>query len=176
MSASSMIILSAGLALAQGPGADDKKVDPTVRLEKRIQELEKDKEQTAARLQALADQLKALQEKADSQAKSLKYMQTIAESFFEAIVQHQPTSACRLLSKEALGVGEGVWQRLSNVNLDRKYTAWSVHSGELAPGSDEALFRGTLTGTKNKTPISVRVVKDKATGRYLIDFFLIPNF
>jgi hypothetical protein len=54
---------------------------------------------------------------------------------------------------------------------DQELSSFSFSEEELAPGHDEASFRGTLSGPDRVGTFSLRVVKEKESGKWRVDHF-----
>jgi hypothetical protein len=46
----------------------------------------------------------------------------------------------------------------------------------MAPDKDEALFRGTFKGKKGEAAFSLRVVKEKDSGKWRVSFFAAGDY
>jgi hypothetical protein len=143
----------------------------------------------ARRSKQLEERVAELERQADKgrgdEAAQVKYMRAVAETFLEGVISRRPGGLSAALTKEmrqAISPKEGTpeftaafeaWVRgLSHE--DTPYREVKLDSEAVAPGGDEATFRGLLIVNRDYTAaVSVRVVKDRETGRYLIAFLSV---
>jgi hypothetical protein len=143
----------------------------------------------ARRSKQLEERVAELERQAEKgrgdEAAQVKYMRAVAETFLEGVISRRSGGLSAALTKEmrqAISPKEGTpeftaafeaWVRgLSHE--DTPYKEVRLDSEAVAPGGDEATFRGLLLVNKDYTAaVSVRVVKDRETGRYLIAFLSV---
>jgi membrane protein involved in colicin uptake len=110
-----------------------------------------------------------------------KHMHALAEGFLEGVLARDGRSTSALLTKElrASFGKEGTPEFLKAANewVDGladggRYAGAAIQNESFAPGSEEALFSGQLVGD-SRGSFSIRVVKDKESGRYLVDYVVI---
>jgi hypothetical protein len=146
-------------------------------------------EKLAAQLKEVEAQLRHLQETENKQAARIKaegeaaekYMRAVAENFLNAVIAHDTPAVVVLLSKDfkaAIAPGSekeaatAVFNWAFTLNNPAVYKSCSIETEIAAPGKDEVAYRGKLAGDQKAT-FNLIVVKDKASGRYLVSFFLL---
>jgi hypothetical protein len=135
-----------------------------------------------ARLQA---ELAALRQgKADGDAQQ-KYMRAVAESFLDGVLARDGRSLAAVLTRElrtnVVPAKEGTpeyarslqeWIDGLNPGGGARFEAARISRETFAPGGDEAIFQGDLAGNRPAV-FSLRIVKDRESGRYLVAFVVV---
>jgi hypothetical protein len=136
----------------------------------------------AARTRQLEARVKELEagrgaDRGDDEA-TKKHMRAVANSFLEGVLARDGRSTSAVLTKEMrAGFGkEGTpeFVRAAAEWADQlaaggRYERATIASESFAPGLDEAVFGGQLGGEQRGT-FSLRVAKDRESGRYLIAY------
>jgi thioredoxin-related protein len=113
----------------------------------------------------------------DKKEEDLKWAKGVAEDFLAAMQKQDGAQAGLLMTKEmaaALGVApDKDWNfaiRFAGLNGSSE-----IAEEEMAPEKDEASFRGRLSGNGNgklvQANFTVRVAKDKESGKWRVSFF-----
>jgi hypothetical protein len=137
---------------------------------------EKRAEEARAALAQLQDKEKKAEVRTRAeQDASVKYMRRTAELFVEAAVQNDYPAADSLLSKDCkksiVDNRTSVSNWISDACPPNRYKTFKIGEEVAAPSGDEAIFSGLLAGAKDRATFSVRVLKDKESGRYQITLF-----
>ncbi len=56
-----------------------------------------------------------------------------------------------------------------------RHDKFTIDKEAIAPGSDEAIFRGILSGPNRKDPFSLVVTKDQTSGKWRVDGFILED-
>jgi hypothetical protein len=108
----------------------------------------------------------------------LKWAKEVAADFLNAGMHRDYSSAEALVTtdfKKALKEGNtSVTDRLSLVANGAE--SWVVTCEEMAPDKDEVLVRGTFKGKKGEAVFSIRVAKEKESGKWRVCFFTAGEF
>lgn len=57
----------------------------------------------------------------------------------------------------------------------KSFDKWTITDEELSPDRDEAVFQGELSSTSGTRAFALRVVKDKATGRWRVGLLFVED-
>jgi hypothetical protein len=124
---------------------------------------------------------------------ALKYMHGLAEAFLAATLARndQTMMASMTRAYKATIAGENkegtaeyfktlttwCYGRSGGPREEDKaaYQEWKIGDEKVAPGAEEALFNGTLAGDKRKATFTLRVVKEKESGKFLVDLFGVKH-
>jgi hypothetical protein len=124
---------------------------------------------------------------------ALKYMHGVAEAFLTATLARNDQTMIASLTRayKATIAGENkegtenYFKVLSTWCYGRSggpkeedkavYQEWKITDEKVAPGAEEASFTGTLSGGKSKATFTMRVVKDKESGKFLVDLFGVKH-
>jgi hypothetical protein len=107
----------------------------------------------------------------------LKWAKEVTADFLDAGLTGNYASAEALLTadfKKALK--EGKESVASLFNGPRGAKSWAIGSEEIAPDKDEASFRGAFKGEKGEATFSLRVAKEKESGKWRVSFFKSADF
>jgi hypothetical protein len=118
------------------------------------------------------------QEKPEKKDAELKWAKTVVTDFMTAGLRGEHDQLSVMLSadlKKALEKTSEpdrtfVYNRFAVYLKGTK--AWSS-SEEIAPDQDEATFRGTCTGEEGQAEFTVRVVKEKDSGKWRVHLFSV---
>jgi hypothetical protein len=122
------------------------------------------------------------QDRPDKKAAELKWAKEVVTDFMTAGLRGEHNQAVVLLSAELKKALEStsepdrtfVYNRFGVYLNGAK--AWSVSKEEIAPDMDEAVFRGTCTGDEGQAEFTVRVVKEKDTGKWRVHLFSVGRW
>jgi hypothetical protein len=124
---------------------------------------------------------------------ALKYMRGVAEAFLTATLARndQTMMASMTRAYKATIAGEHkegtenyfkvlttwCYGRSGGPKEEDKaaYQEWKIADEKVAPGAEEASFNGTFAGGERKATFTLRVVKDKETGKFLVDLFGVKH-
>jgi hypothetical protein len=129
-----------------------------------------------ARLEAVRLDKEKEKKAADrSDEAALKYLRSTAELFVESAIRGDGPNTTTMLAKDYRKSIEedrtSVYNWVSAQCPSAWFAKFEITSETVAPGGDEAVFRGAMIGEKRRGTFSIRVVKDKETGRYLVTLF-----
>jgi hypothetical protein len=162
---------------AQPPG-DKGAAARLEKLESRVKELE-------AQVNLLKDpEARAAARAKEEREAGMKYMKAAAESYLEAAISGDDRALQANLSKEMRTVGgsypegtQGYSFNLANwangVTNAARADSFTITEETVAPGLEEGIYRGTLKRQDGKATFTVRVVKDKESGRYWLGMITI---
>jgi len=124
---------------------------------------------------------------------ALKYMRGVAEAFLTATLARNDQTMMASLTRayKATIAGEHkegtaeyfkaltawCYGRSGGPKEEDKavYQEWKITDEKVAPGGEEASFAGTLSGGQRKATFTLRVVKDKESGKFLLDLFGVKH-
>jgi hypothetical protein len=124
---------------------------------------------------------------------ALKYMHGVAEAFLTATLARNDQTMMASLTRayKATIAGENkegtaeyfkalttwCYGRSGGPKEEDKavYQEWKITDEKVAPGAEEASFTGTLSGGKSKATFTLRVVKEKESGKFLVDLFGVKH-
>jgi hypothetical protein len=110
----------------------------------------------------------------------LKWAKETATDFLDAGLQRNYASAETLATadfKKTLKEARtsSITFLLSTV-VNQGAESWSIAREEIAPDMDEAVFRGAFRGKSGEATFTVRVVKEKDSGKWRVGFFAAGEF
>jgi len=122
------------------------------------------------------------QEKTDKKVAELKWAKTLVTDFLSAGTKREYDQATVLLSEELKKALEKssepgrtfVSNRFSVYLKGAK--DWSITSEDIAPDQDEAVFRGVSSLGQEEAPFTVRVVKEKDSGKWRVNLFKVGEW
>ena len=124
---------------------------------------------------------------------ALKYMHGVAEAFLTATLARNDQTMTASLTRayKATIAGDNkegtaeyfkalttwCYGRSGGPKEEDKavYQEWKITDEKVAPGAEEASFTGTLSGGKSKATFTLRVVKEKESGKFLVDLFGVKH-
>jgi hypothetical protein len=117
----------------------------------------------------------------DKKKAELAWAKEVAADFLNAGVQGNYASAEALATAEFKKIlndtgPSSVTYLLSVVAGGGQAESWSITTEEIAPDNDEAAFRGAFKGKKGEATFSVRVVKEKESGKWRVGYFASERF
>jgi hypothetical protein len=109
-------------------------------------------------------------EKADKKQAELKWAKGVATDFLKAVTASENEQAEQLMTADLKkSVGDANWLlRVYNAQLRKGHT---ITEEQIAPDQDEASFKGLLQGEKHEADYSLRVVREKDSGRWRVAYF-----
>jgi hypothetical protein len=118
-------------------------------------------------------------DKPDKKTEELKWAKGIADDFLNAGTRHDADQAVLLLSAEFVkSIAQQrttpdsyLHTRFSDVTGAKS----SITSEEMAPDKDEGSFRGTFTAENGEASFSIRVAKEKESGKWRVSYFVIGD-
>jgi hypothetical protein len=113
-------------------------------------------------------------------AAELKWARQVAETFLHDVIAGKWENAAASITaayakRDRAGTGISTIMRevdgvTNGYQPGQALTAWTISGEEIAPGDDEASFKGTLTGPGRRSgTFSLRVVKE--SGKWRVDYF-----
>ena len=115
--------------------------------------------------------------KPDKKAQELKWAKGIVSDFVSAGARQADDQAVLLLSSDFIkSIKEQkttpdsyVHSRFFNLTEAKA----SITSEEMAPDNDEAVFRGTLAAEIGEADFTIRVVKEKDSGKWRVNYLVV---
>jgi hypothetical protein len=100
----------------------------------------------------------------------LKWAKGVAIDFLAAMTAGQLEQAEMLLAAELRKrVPMVPW--LLDARFDGLGKSYTITEEQIAPDRDEASFKGVLQGEKREAPFSLRVVREKSSGLWRVNYF-----
>jgi hypothetical protein len=119
-------------------------------------------------------------DKPERKTEELKWAKGIVSDFLNAGARQADDQAVLLLSgdfiksiKEQRTTPESyVHTRFFDVTAAKAL----ITSEEMAPDQDEAVFRGTFSADDGQADFTIRVVKDKESGQWRVNYFIVGKY
>jgi hypothetical protein len=118
-------------------------------------------------------------DKPNKKKEELKWAKGIVIDFLNAGARQNDDQAAVLLSTDFLKlISQQKTSPESYVHsrfFDVKAAKASITSEEMAPDQDEAVFRGTFAADDGEAGFTIRVVKEKESGKWRVNFFIVSD-
>jgi hypothetical protein len=119
-------------------------------------------------------------DKQEKKTEELKWAKGIVSDFLNAGARQADDQAVLLLSSEFIkSIKEQkttpesyVHSRFFNVTAAKA----SITSQEMAPDQDEAVFHGAFATDDGEADFTIRVVKEKDSGKWRVNFFVVGKY
>ncbi len=123
------------------------------------------------------------QQPPDKKDAELKWAREIASDFLSAGLRQDHVQASVLVAsdlkkaveKDRTTLDSFLSSHFSTLRMQGAKT-WTFASEIIAPDKDEAVFRGQCTGDTGEADITVRVVKEKESGKWRVHLFAIGRW
>lgn len=114
-------------------------------------------------------------------AAELKWARGIAEDFLDATLSREPDQAEVLLGSDLKKIispeqhSNEIRNWLADEVYNQGYRSKSLQIEEIAPDKDESQFKGILKGEKVEADFVLRLVKEKDSGKWRVNYFHIAK-